>query len=947
MASRPVRDEALDLLKGKKGELEILRLYERAMSATSCGIVIADATVPNNPLLYCNPAFESITGYSQVEVLGRNCKFLQGVDTDPEELDKLRQAIRGGQECEVTLKNYRKDGTPFWNDLKLSPVHDADGKLTHFVGIQTDITQRKLAEDKRRLMQFSIDCTADAAFWITPDGRFFYVNEAACKLLGYSREELLRLSVGDIDPELSLQAWVSNWQQSKEKGSGTVETEYRSRDGQVIPVEVTFNYLEFDDKEYNCAFARDISDRQRTQAALQRSNALLKAQHEAALDGILVLDETGAVASYNYRFCEMWDIPSEIVSERRDESLLNYILPRLLQPQEFLEKVTYLYDHPTISSRDEIHLRDGQVFDRYSAPVLSPEKEYYGRIWSFRDITERKYTEEALRQQVQRERLVEMISRRIRQSLNLEEVLNTAVAEVRQFLHTDRAVIYRFEPDWSGVVAVESVSWGWTSALGTNIQDNCFQDTHGLLYQQGRIRVINDIYNASLTPCHVELLERFQVRANLVVPILLGEKLWGLLIVHQCSGIRHWQNSEVELLKQLSAQLGVAIQRAALFEQLAAELAERKAAEAALRQSQARLLEQRAQLESTLHELKQTQVQLIQTEKMSSLGQLVAGIAHEINNPVSFICGNISHASTYAQDLLDLMQLYQKYYPQPVAEIQSQAEAIDCEFLIEDFPRLLNSMKVGTDRIRQIVLSLRSFSRLDEAERKPVDIHQGIDNTLMILQHRLRPEAGGVQLIKEYGNLPKVECFAGQLNQVFMNLLNNAVDALEEESEELGSQNSKLSSQSSIPTIWIRTEVVSSSETADKVVIRIADNGSGIPEAVKQQIFDPFFTTKPVGSGTGLGLTISYQIIEKHGGQLRCNSEMGQGTEFVVEIPLQELDENLGRSLTSAVGDREPLTYAATENAVPEDGINLYKNGLSEVGDSKTVSSGLTPHPTV
>jgi signal transduction histidine kinase len=561
----------------------------------------------------------------------------------------------------------------------------------------------------------------------------------------------------------------------------------------------------------------------------------------------------------------------------------------------------YLEENPSLISREEIHLRNGRVFDCYSAPVRAPEGDSYGRIWSFQDITEQKQTERRLRQQAQRERIVSGINQRIRQSLNLDEVLKTAVEEVRQFLACDRTLICRFNPDWSGTIVVESVGEEWTPASAINIQDTCFHESKADLYQKGRIRAINDIYNTDLSPCHIQLLERFQVRANLVVPILQGDKLWGLLIAHQCSRTRDWQDSTIELLRQISVQLSVAIQQAALFKQLAEELAERKAAEAALRRSKQALKTQATELKKALNDLKQAQLQLIQTEKMSGLGQLVAGVAHEINNPVTFISGNITHAEMYAQDLLELVELYTEHYPQPVGTIEKQLELIDFEFLKKDFPKLLKSMEIGANRIRQIVLSLKNFSRVDEAERKLVDIHEGIENTLLILQHRLKPDAGNIQLIKEYGDLPFIECYPGQLNQVFMNLLNNAIDALEKSVPELTLEHHTI--QATTPskpkpkTIKISTEVVDcspsktsnsdESEQEKNVVIRIADNASGIPKDIKKRIFDPFFTTKPVGEGTGLGLSISYQIIvEKHGGQLECFSAPGEGTEFIVTIPL-------------------------------------------------------------
>ena len=299
----------------------------------------------------------------------------------------------------------------------------------------------------------------------------------------------------------------------------------------------------------------------------------------------------------------------------------------------------------------------------------------------------------------------------------------------------------------------------------------------------------------------------------------------------------------------------------------------------ALQQSEALLTWQKQQnqeLEQALRELRRTQSQLIQTEKMSSLGQLVAGVAHEINNPVSFISGNLTWVMEYTENLFNLVKLYAKHYPQPVLEIQKEVEEIELEFLMEDLPKILESMKIGAERIREIVRSLRSFSRLDEAEMKMVDIHEGIDSTLLILQNRLKAKAerSEIQVVKAYSRLPPVKCYPGQMNQVFMNILMNAIDALDNYKQEQPK------------TITICTEVV---DVNSHIVIRIEDNGPGMTEDVKAQLFDPFFTTKPIGQGTGLGLSISYQIVvEKHGGQLQCISAPGEGTEFIIEIPIRQ-----------------------------------------------------------
>jgi signal transduction histidine kinase len=249
---------------------------------------------------------------------------------------------------------------------------------------------------------------------------------------------------------------------------------------------------------------------------------------------------------------------------------------------------------------------------------------------------------------------------------------------------------------------------------------------------------------------------------------------------------------------------------------------------------------------------------------------MVAGLAHEINNPVNFIYGNIQYANDYLQDLLELVKLYQQQYPEPTSAIQAQTEDIDLEFLTADLPKMISSMRTGAERIRSLVLSLRNFARLDEGELKTVNLHEGIENTLLILSHRLKK---GITINKNYGDLPPVECYPAQLNQVFMNLFSNAIDALLERGDELNKQ------------IIIQTEAV----TPNQIQVRIRDNGPGIPAKIKDKIFDPFFTTKPVGKGMGLGLAICYQVIKKHHGQITMHSQSGEGCEFTIALPVKQV----------------------------------------------------------
>ncbi|MDZ8067133.1 MAG: PAS domain S-box protein [Nostoc sp. DedQUE08] len=646
---------------------------------------------------------------------------------------------------------------------------------------------------------------------------------------------------------------------------------------------------------------RDTSDN--NQAALIESDAKFRSIVENANNVIFALTLEGIFSYVSPNWTEIF---GHEIAEVEGKSFVPFIHPddvhicvdyfqRILTASEKQKAIEYRVQHKNGSWR--WHTSNSSAIKDANGNIL-----YFVGICY--DTTDRKEAEIALRESAQRETLLNRLSSQIRASLDLNYIVETAVQEIRNLFQIDRCAFFWYRQD-ADVPYWERVHEAKSSFLPCLLNQQ--EATHAEIKLiaaktlNGEIIRIDDTETVGDSIAQ-QFLQDFGFTAFMALPVHTQSGEIGAFSCGYCSGFRPWQNNEVELLQAVTVQLAIAIDQAKLYTQsrITAQTAQDKA----------------QQLEAALLELQQTQAQLIQTEKMSSLGQLVAGIAHEINNPVNFIYGNISHASEYTKDLLHLVELYQQNYYPPTPEIDRQINTIDLEFLKQDLPKILESMKMGSERIRQIVLSLRNFSRLDEDGTKAVDIHEGMDSTLLLLQNRLKAKPGHpeIQVIRDYGNLPPVVCHAGQMNQVFMNVLTNAIDALEE-SYSAGSRSAYVNSHTlqkgvrvASPRVALMSLVNNTEQRThdqgqmtslqihirsliqeDYVIIRVADNGPGMSEEVRKRLFDPFFTTKPVGKGTGMGLSISYQIVvQKHGGKIHCISAPGEGAEFVVMIPLKQ-----------------------------------------------------------
>jgi PAS domain S-box-containing protein len=697
-----------DVSERKRVE-ESLQLRERAIAASSNGIVITDATQPNNPMIYVNPSFERITGYSAAEVLGRDCRFLQGGDRNQIGLLDLHNAIKEKRECHAVLLNYRKDGTPFWNDLYIAPVFNDHGELTNYIGIQTDITDQvkstqRLLESEERLRTVLTSIKEGITF--SDDSGYFAIFNAGMEnLTGYTFTE------ANASHDFT-----------------------------------TFLYPD-------------------------------RAEHDKALQRLQHLQETGQAMTVETRICH----------------------------------------------------RDGTFKDVLVSTRLMAYKGKRMYLSSYYDITERKKVETQLRYQGERERLLNAILLKIQCELNLDQILSITVKEAQELLRIDRVVIYQFQEDWSGTFVVEAINAPVLSILGKTINDSCFNQDYVRKYQNRSISSIDDVDLADLSPCHKDLLQCFQVKANIVVPISFGDTLWGLLIAHQCFAPRQWEEFEIDLLRQLANHVAIAIQQVKLFDRV----------QDLNKNLERQVADRTQQLEQSLSQLERA---LLKEKELNELkSQFISRASHEFRTPLATI-----------QTASDLLRNY--------------GHKMSDEKKLERIDKIQREVKGMTNLLEEVLIIGKTESGRFELQLDEINLE---DFCLEIIEQTKLLGNGKHKVVFKNINVPtKVIIDTKFFRQIISNLLSNAIKYSPNAGE-------------------VKFTISLTSDHVPKLLLEFQDQGIGIPLMDQEKIFDHFYRAHNVGMiiGTGLGMAIIKSSVDILGGTIQLNSVENKGTTVKVKLP--------------------------------------------------------------
>ena len=750
-------------------------------------------------ITFCNEALRRMTGYASEEIVGRNAhELLHHSRADgsrfPAEDCTFLKAVRYQQSAHFVGEPFwRKDGSSFPVEYYLRPL-DAPGSTTCQVSTVKDISEIEMSKEalRRSEEQFRriLENMPDVAWTSDIQGRIRYVSPKVQTLLGFSNREIYaggtQLWQNQIHPQDF--GRVNQRFTALLENDVAFDEEYRIRrkDGTWIWVHDRAS-RSHEINGIRCAdgFVSDITARKQGEADLRSKTAFLEAQSNSTIDGVLVVDRDGRRLLANERFAELLQIPQQLIADADDSRMLDYVVTTIRDGKAFRAKVEYLYKHPSETSRDEIELKRGVILDRYSAPVVDKNGTYYGRVWTFRDITEQKRSQEALQQ----------LSLAIEQS-PISVVITDPQGNISYVNHK-------------------------------------FSECTG--YSREEVRGKNPrILNAG--QCPAQMYER------LWSTITQGRVWHGEFCNRKKSGEIFWESATITPITNQKGEI-------THFLAVKEDITEKRALESQLRHAQ----------------------------KMEGIGQLAAGIAHEINTPTQFVMDNLTFLNDSWKSALELMQRYRTAVHDPVnqlqpamkSELQQAEQGCDLEFIIEEVPRAIEQSLDGTRRVAKIVRAMKEFSHPDSAEKTATDLNKAIESTITVARNEWKYVS---DVVKEFDEqLPAVVCYPGDINQVVLNLLVNAAHAIKDAVKD--GQKGR---------ITVRTRLA-----GEFVEISVADTGSGIPEAIRNRVFDPFFTTKEVGKGTGQGLALAYTVVvKKHGGKIWFETEVGKGTTFFITLPV-------------------------------------------------------------
>lgn len=752
---------------------------------------------------FCNDALLRTAGYSRQELIGANLHELvhhTHPDGTPYPLEQcaLSKAMRTGEPVQVPCDFFlRKDGTFIAVEYWIQPLRQPLGQ-THFVATLKDITEIRQAKEVLRASEEKfrriLANSPDVAWTSNRKGRTHYVSPKIADVLGYTESEIYaggtHLWLNQIHAEDFGRVKQAYSELFERKIPYDQEYRIRRKDGAWIWVHDRANPPHEENGElYADGFLTDITSRKQVEAELRSQTAFLEAQANSTIDAILVVDRRGQRSMCNERLAEIFHIPLEVMADRDDSKTLNHVLPLIKDPDAFLAKVKYLYQHPAETSRDEIELKNGIILDRYSSPVVDKNGVYYGRIWTFRDITERKRNEDALQQ------------------LSLAVEQSPVSVVITDPLGTISYVNRKFS---------ECTGYGADEVIGRNPR----------------------ILNARLCPA--------SLYTDLWSTIKQGRVWHGEFCNKKRNGDIFWEAATITPMTNAAGEI-------THFLAVKEDITERRALEGQLRHAQ----------------------------KLEGIGQLAAGIAHEINSPTQFVTDNLTFLKDSWKSVSELLGHYREVIrnasgtlPQQVmASLQEVERNCDLDFIATEVPRAIDQSLDGAGRVAKIVRAMKEFSHPDSADKTATDLNKSIDSTITVARNEWKYVS---ELVKDFAeDLPAVVCYPGDVNQVVLNLIINAAHAIKDKVKE-GEKGQ----------ITVATRL-----RGDFVEISVADTGTGIPEMIRGRVFDPFFTTKEVGKGTGQGLALAYTVVvKKHGGKIWFETEVGKGTTFFVALPMHHAE---------------------------------------------------------